>query len=245
LRAAPLFVIPVAAFAVLAIGTGHRAAAPLAPAASADAAARNIFLRDCAVCHGATGTGTTRGPSLVHVGAASIDFWVSTGRMPLANPGDTPTRSTPKYSRHAIDALVRYVARLTGGGPAIPDVSTRGTDVAAGGVLFRLNCAACHAWAGDGGALVERAAPSTHQASPTQIAEAIRTGPGRMPQFGRAAISPRQLDEVVAYTRSLDHPDDRGGFGLAHLGPLAEGAVAIVVALGLLIVGVRWIGTRQ
>jgi ubiquinol-cytochrome c reductase cytochrome c subunit len=66
-----------------------------------------------------------------------------------------------------------------------------------------------------------------------------------MPQFGRAAISQRQLDEVVAYTRSLDHPDDRGGFGLAHLGPLAEGAVAIVVALGLLIVGVRWIGTRQ
>jgi quinol---cytochrome-c reductase cytochrome c subunit len=225
--------------------TAGTATAHRAPTTRSAVDAQAIFLRDCAVCHGADGRGTERGPSLAHVGAAALDFWISTGRMPLDDPDQPPERSTPKYSRRTIDALVQYATQLTGGGPAIPTVDTKGADAAAGGQLFRLNCAACHAWAGDGGALTRRAAPSTHQATPTQIAEAIRTGPGRMPRFGQAALTGRQLEDVIAYTRYLDHPNDRGGYGLAHLGPLAEGAVAIIVALGLLIVGVRWIGTRQ
>ena len=38
---------------------------------------------------------------------------------------------------------------------------------------------------------------------------------------------------------------DRGGAALWHLGPLAEGAVAVFVGLALLVVAVRWIGTRS
>jgi ubiquinol-cytochrome c reductase cytochrome c subunit len=65
-----------------------------------------------------------------------------------------------------------------------------------------------------------------------------------MPAFGTAAITREQLDSVIRYVQHLDHPDDRGGLALGHLGPLAEGAVAIVLALGVLVVAVRWIGTR-
>ncbi len=166
--------------------------------------------------------------------------------MPLSSPDATPERSTPKYSPATIRALVDYVQSINGGGgPSIPSVDPRHADAAAGGQLFRLNCAACHSWAGNGGALTARAAPSVYPATATQIAEAIRIGPGRMPAFGTAALDRRQLSEVVAYAKYLDHPDDPGGFPLAHLGPFSEGMIAIVAGLGVLLAAVRWLGTRQ
>jgi ubiquinol-cytochrome c reductase cytochrome c subunit len=211
-----------------------------------DPAIRAVFLSDCAVCHGATGEGTANGPSLRGVGAAAIDYWVSTGRMPLPpnHHGLRIERKPPKYPPSEIARLVDYVATLTGGGPAIPHVSTANADVGQGGVLYRLNCAACHAWAGTGGALQDREAPALSKATPTQIAEAVRTGPEPMPAFGDAALDHAQLDDVVAYVRGLDHTDNRGGDPLGHAGPLAEGAVAIVLGLGLLLLATRLIGTR-
>ena len=140
-------------------------------------------------------------------------------------------------------ALTWFVAQLTGGGPPIPHVAAGG-DAAAGGVQYRLNCAACHSWAGTGGALEDREAPNLFDATPTQIAEAVRTGPDAMPRFGAAALTPTQLNDVVAYIQRLDHPDDRGGSPLWHAGPLAEGAVAIILGLGALLVATRLIGTR-
>jgi hypothetical protein len=65
-----------------------------------------------------------------------------------------------------------------------------------------------------------------------------------MPRFGRAAIADDQLDALVAYTLYLDHPRDEGGEPLWHLGPLAEGAAAGVLGLGVLLLACRWIGTR-
>jgi ubiquinol-cytochrome c reductase cytochrome c subunit len=207
---------------------------------------RSVFLSDCAICHGVTGAGTGNGPSLRGVGAAAIDYWVSTGRMPLApnHHGSRIERKTPKYPPSEIAALVDYVADLTGGGPAIPQVSIANANVGQGGVLYRLNCAACHAWAGTGGALSKREAPALSASTPTQIAEAIRTGPEPMPAFGESALDRAQLDDVVAYVRALDHTDNRGGDPLGHAGPLAEGAVAIVLGLGLLLLATRLIGTR-
>jgi ubiquinol-cytochrome c reductase cytochrome c subunit len=206
---------------------------------------RDIYLRDCATCHGADGHGTDLAPDLRGAGAALVDYYLSTGRMPLPTPDATVARHHPAYPPRTIDALVGYVTTLTGGGgPPIPSVDVAAGDLAAGGTLFRLQCAACHAWSGDGGALLHREAPSTHRATPLQIAEAVRSGPGNMPAFGVAALTHAQMQDVVRYVRYLDHPDDRGGNGLGHLGPLAEGAVAVFVGLGLLLVAVRWIGTR-
>lgn len=206
---------------------------------------RTLFERDCAVCHGNMAAGSPRGPSLVGVGAATLDFWLSTGRMPISSPSQTPERRPPAYSASTIRSLIAYIQALTGStGPPIPSVNLQGTDLGVGGESFRVQCAACHSWAGEGGALVNRAAPPTNHATPTQIVEAIRTGPGAMPRFGTAALSDQEVNDVVAYVRYLDHPVDHGGDPLGRIGPLAEGAAALVVGLGLLTLASRWIGTR-
>ncbi|HEX8769717.1 MAG TPA: cytochrome c, partial [Acidimicrobiales bacterium] len=159
-----------------------------------------------------------------------------------SDPDIAARRHTPAYPPPIIHDLVDYVWSLTGGGgPDIPHIGTG--NLAEGGSLFRLQCAACHAWAGDGGALVHIQAPALHSATDVQIAEAIRVGPGQMPGFGVAALTDEQLAGVVAYVRYLDQPDDRGGEPLWHLGPFAEGALALVAVGGLLLFS-RWIGER-
>src|SRR6186997_3300085 len=39
-----------------------------------------LFAANCATCHGLSADGTGSGPSLIGVGAASVDFQVGTGR---------------------------------------------------------------------------------------------------------------------------------------------------------------------
>jgi ubiquinol-cytochrome c reductase cytochrome c subunit len=222
----------------------HPVAAPTAAPAPEEVA--RLYQSDCAVCHGAEGRGTNRGPTLMGVGRASVDYWVSTGRMPLpAVPGTQQPRRRPAHYRpEVVTAMVDYVTALGGPGPEVPPVDPRAANVAEGGELFRLQCAACHAWAGDGGALLDREAPSLHPPTATQIAEAIRVGPGAMPAFGQAALNDDALQSVVAYVRYLDAPRDRGGNPLWHLGPVAEGGIAWVVGIGLLLLALRWIGER-
>ena len=241
----------------------RRSALAAQPVPRADAI--RTYLSDCAVCHGADAHGTSTGPTLSGVGVASIDYELTTGRMPLVqSPARNPAngvlqplpgvqlpdadakteRHDPAYPPEMIEALDKYVGELSAGGPDIPDVDPTAGDLAAGGTTFRLQCAACHAWAGDGGALLHREAPQLHAATPTQIAEAIRVGPGTMPAFGFAAISPDDLNSVVAYVRYLDHPKDRGGLPLWHLGPFAEGAIAWLIGMTVLLLATRWSGER-
>jgi ubiquinol-cytochrome c reductase cytochrome c subunit len=220
-------------------------AAPVADSVAGTVDVRHVYLRDCAFCHGAGGGGTDLGPSLRGVGRAAVDYELTTGRMPLPEADADVVRRAPKYDAATIRQLDDYVVSIAGGdGPDIPRVTATGGDLALGGTLFRLECAACHAWSGEGGALLHREAPSTHRATPTQIAEAVRVGPGNMPAFGAAALSARDVRALVHYVRYLDHPDDRGGAPLWHLGPMVEGAVAIVIGLGVLVLAARAIGTR-
>jgi ubiquinol-cytochrome c reductase cytochrome c subunit len=237
----------------------------LVPGASAaPRSARRTWLADCAVCHGVEGRGTETAPSLEGVGAASVDYELTTGRMPLFVPGRsdvapgrarqplpgqqpiaperTVHRHHPAYDPEAIDALVEYVVGLVGSrGPPVPTVGPG--SVAAGGELYRESCAACHSWSGEGGALLHREAPPLQAATPVQVAEAIRVGPGQMPAFGTAALTKQQVDDVVRYVGYLHDPDDRGGLPLRHLGPVAEGAIGLV-ALALVLCLCRWIGDR-
>jgi ubiquinol-cytochrome c reductase cytochrome c subunit len=206
---------------------------------------RVVFLRDCAVCHGAGATGTGRGPSLFGTGAASLEYQLTTGRMPLPATNSASRRRAPAYDPATIDALVKYVVGTLGvGGPPVPTVDLSKADVSDGGSIYRSQCAACHQWAGEGGALERRNAPPLHDATPTQIAEAVRTGPATMPVFGEQAMNAAELNDVVAYVRSLDSPKDAGGAPLWHLGPLPEGAVALT-ALFVLVAVLRKIGTRS
>jgi ubiquinol-cytochrome c reductase cytochrome c subunit len=65
-----------------------------------------------------------------------------------------------------------------------------------------------------------------------------------MPSFGSAAVTEDQLNDVVGYVRYLDHPDNRGGNPLWQIGPVAEGAIALIVGLGALLLCARFIGER-
>jgi len=203
---------------------------------------RVLFQTGCTSCHGVEGQGTDQGPSLVGVGAAAADFQLRTGRMPLAVSGKQAVRKPPAYDDAQIDALVAYVASL-GPGPAVPDVDVGQADVVTGGQLYRANCAACHNAAGTGGALsYGHNAPSLLQATPVEVVEAMRTGPGQMPVFGPDAISDEEAADIARYvTGELQHPDDRGGFPLGATGPVPEGFVAWIV--GIVVVGgaLRWI----
>ena len=203
------------------------------------------YLRDCAVCHGNTGEGTERGPRIADVGTASVDYELTTGRMPLADPKDTPARSTPRYAPDMTQALVALVGSFGRGGVPVPDTDISSADVVRGGDLYRENCAACHQAIGSGGALYRREAPSLRASTAVQVAEAVRVGPGEMPAFGPSALNDDDVRDVAGYVVDvLHHPDDRGGLSIGRLGTVHEGAVAIFAGLGLLVLFSVWIEGR-
>ena len=231
--------------AVAAIAALEGSAGAASRPTSAVPSGRTIWLRDCAVCHRADGSGSDKGPDIRRVGTASVDFMVTTGRMPLPSPGADLVRRTPHYTAAEIDALVRYTATLTNG-PTIPKVATNGADLAKGSALYSQECASCHQAAGGGGALAfGEVAPALRHATPTQVVEAMRTGPGTMPVFGRQSLDATQAAQIAAYVQQLRHPANRGGAALGHLGPVPEGLVAWIVGLGALLIVARLLGTRN
>ncbi len=111
--------------------------------------------------------------------------------------------------------------------------------------LFALQCAGCHQISGAGGVVTGATVPALDQATPTQIAEAVRLGPYLMPRFGPEQLDQHQLDSIALYvTQTTRHPDDAGGLPLGHLGPIPEGMVAWLVAMGALLVVARMTGER-
>jgi len=228
-----------AGFVWVAFAQHDSASAVRAPDA---AAVKQIYLGDCAFCHGSQAEGTKYGPSLKHSGPALTDYELSTGRMPLPQDGAEVVRRTPKYDRATMDALVAYVSSLAPGGTPIPQLDLATADRAQGGEDYRLACAACHQAAGQGGALRYGEAPALHS-TPLQVAEAMRTGPGTMPVFGPEAFDDKAVSGIASYVEYLRQPSDPGGQSLWHLGPLAEGMVAFVacvlIAGALVLIGER------
>lgn len=205
---------------------------------------RSLFQAGCSSCHGLGGRGVDgRGPSLRGVGAASADFYLSTGRMPLDQPGRQPDRSQPAYNRGDIDDLVAFIASL-GPGPPIPRPDASRGDLSEGQRLFTDHCASCHQIVGRGGVVQGAFAPPLRRATPTQIAEAVRIGPYVMPAFDRTQLGDRQLDSLVRYVQSTRHPDDRGGWGIFEIGPVPEGMITWLLAAALLLGVIRLLGER-
>ncbi len=178
------------------------------------------------------------------VGAASADFYLRTGRMPLAQPGHEPQRSQAAYSDGRIEAIDAYIGSL--GGPAVPAVHPELGSISRGAELFGSSCAGCHSITGEGGVVVGGFAPELHKASPTEVAEAVRVGPYLMPSFDRNQISAADLNSIARYVdEAVQQPDDRGGWGIGHLGPVPEGLIAWVIAAAALLVVARMIGERS
>jgi ubiquinol-cytochrome c reductase cytochrome c subunit len=223
-----------------------------------------LYQRDCAWCHGNEGQGTANGPTLLAgtAGPALTDFMLSTGRMPIDFPGQkNATRRETPYTPAEIAGIVDYVRSLRPPGPDVPVVDLSRGNLAQGRELFQENCAACHSTTGTGGALatgkaaavngfrqpgsIGLIAPSLLQASPTQVVEAMRTGPPGMPVFGPDAFPDQQADSIALFVDELQRSGSRGGATLGGIGPVAEGAVGWIVGLGILLLFVRWIGTSM
>ncbi len=218
-------------------------------------AGRQLFAQTCASCHGneANGVGpegeATIGPNLQGVGAATVDFWVSSGRMPAADVKAVeaerrPTRLTPKQALE----IASWVNSLDPAVPAVPFPHLAGANQSVGADLFSLNCAACHTITGSGDALAYGTnAPSlvNRAVTPQQVAEAIRTGPANMPRFS-GNLSDAQVRDIVSYvTGRIQHPTNPGGFALGGVGPVAEGFVALLIGVGGLALICFWIGERS
>ena len=207
-----------------------------------------LFAANCSSCHGAEANGSTGvAPNLQGLGAGTVDFWVSTGRMPLANASVQATRKPPRFNHLQTLEIAAWVQSLTPGeGTQIPVVNTNMADLEAGGTLFTLNCAACHTITGAGDALAHGAyAPGLHLATTTQVVEAIRSGPGNMPHFGPGNITNAEARDIAAYvTGVIQHPSDPGGAGLGGIGPVGEGFVGLLLGVGILMLVCFWIGDR-
>ncbi|SEF46004.1 ubiquinol-cytochrome c reductase cytochrome c subunit [Thermomonospora echinospora] len=259
-----------------------RAEAANAAQAAADLAnGRQLYNKNCASCHGpnAEGTKDAKGrplaPSLIGVGAASVDFQVSTGRMPAMNPGAQMPRKPPipefntniptdfhdpaqraraeqqkAQAEKNLADLRNYIQSL-GGGPEVPSaemVDPQGGDVALGGKLFRTNCAQCHNFVGSGGALTggKYAPPlSNDNVTPTQIYEAMLTGPQAMPVFNDTTLTPEQKKAIIAYVVQTREEPNPGGNGLGRIGPVAEGLTGWLIGLSMLILAAMWLTAKK
>src|SRR5699024_1522864 len=203
----------------------------------------------CISCHGSNLEGVEdMGPSLIGVGEAAVYFQTSTGRMPMSRQQAQPERAPAKLSPDEIDALMAYV-QANGGGAEMPKAEgkeLRGDDTARGAQLFRLNCASCHNFTGQGGALSSgKFAPGLADASEEQIYAAMVSGPANMPKFSDRQLTPDEKKDIVAYVKSVAAGQDGGGgLSLGGFGPASEGVVAWVVGIGVLVGATLWIGSR-
>ena len=110
------------------------------------------------------------------------------------------------------DLRHRRLHRLARRRPGDPVASSRSPrpapNTALGSELFSTNCAQCHGFAGAGGALTYgKNAPSLNASTPTQIYEAMLTGPEAMPVFGDGTITPAEKQDIIAY---IDRHAERG-----------------------------------
>ncbi|WP_210505356.1 c-type cytochrome [Naasia sp. SYSU D00057] len=252
-RRSPLATIALIALGLVFTGSGYAAfsavsAGDTAVAVSQESVERGqkLFAANCATCHGMSLEGTEAGPTLIGVGAASVDFQVGTGRMPLANTGPQAPEKPNLFSEEDVQAMADYVASVSPG-PGLPEeeyLQTTG-DATRGAELFRINCAMCHNVAGAGGALTEgKYAPSLKGTSAKHIYEAMVTGPQNMPVFSDANLTPEDKRDIITALKYQEETPAPGGFELGALGPVAEGLFAWIFGLGAIVALTVWITAR-
>ena len=208
-------------------------------------AGREIYENSCITCHGENLEGVDgRGPSLIGVGGAAVYFQVHTGRMPLVRQAEQAPDKPVVFSEEEIDQLITYV-QANGGGPAVPSGDLRDGDLALGGELFRLNCASCHNFVGEGGALSSgKYAPDLGDSQDAEIYTAMLSGPENMPVFGDNQLTPEEKRSIINYIQTVKEMPDPGGAGIGRIGPVGEGLVIWVVGISVLMFGIFWMGTK-
>ncbi|HSY15324.1 MAG TPA: cytochrome c [Jatrophihabitantaceae bacterium] len=212
------------------------------------ATGQQLFDVSCITCHGANLQGVTdRGPSLLGVGASATYFQLSTGRMPATAQGAEEYRKTSQFTEAQTDDIAAFVQSI-GGGPTVPTGSLRtdSSQVAAGGELFRLNCASCHGLSMRGAPLsAGKTAPSLGAATDKQIYTAMQSGPENMPVFSDNELTPDQKKSIVTYIQTMKASKDPGGNGLDRIGPVSEALVIWILGIGAMVATILWIGAKS
>ncbi|MGO1902073.1 MAG: cytochrome bc1 complex diheme cytochrome c subunit [Corynebacterium casei] len=223
----------------------------------------DIYDVACITCHGANLQGVQdRGPSLVGIGAGAVYFQVHSGRMPMMSNDAQAERKTPRYTEQQTLALAAYVA-ANGGGPdivynedgSIAMEELRGAnyngqiqpeDVAKGSELFRMNCASCHNFTGQGGALSSgKYAPPLDPANEQEIYQAMLTGPQNMLKFSDRQLTADEKKDIIAYVKSAGETPSPAGWDLGGLGPVAEGLAMWIIGITALCAAAMWMGSRS
>lgn len=225
-----------------------------APPSQAEEAPSSIAVREgqklynggCTTCHGRNAQGIKdRGPSLIGVGAAAVEFQVSTGRMPMARQEAQAERKPAQYNAEQTKQLAEYIQSL-GGGPRVPAGDLRDGDLAQGGRLFRVNCSACHGYTAKGGALSSgKFAPNLNESTDKDMYAAMLSGPQNMPVFGDNQLTPDEKKAIIAYVQSMKAEKDPGGLGIGRTGPVPEGLVIFVVGIVVLLFATIWIAGKS
>ncbi len=205
---------------------------PLASDAVSGAA---VFQQRCSPCHGSEGQGISGVISIAGPSLQAEHDRSAVAAMVRSGKGTMPS-FVPLLSAQQIEAVADYVTAH------LAIIPLQGGDLSEGGTLFRVYCAPCHGTAVRGGALAFAGinAPSLVGASAANIGGAIRSGPGPMPAFPASAVSDKQLDSIVRYVQFMQHPPNPGGTPMKYYGSVAEGFVAWIATL-LLVVAAGWI----
>jgi cytochrome c oxidase cbb3-type subunit 3 len=225
--------IQAALFGTLLFVVGACARRPPAPEAAVETG-RHLYARYCATCHGPAGNGyaADNAPSL-----RSPTFLASatTAFLRAAIVRGRPGTSMGAYGRELagpldaadVDALIAF---LRDGGPAAVSLSAsagRG-DVARGKPLYESLCQRCHGSPAQRSTAVHLANPVFLETASDQFLRWAVVG-GRPPTSmisWKGALRSEQIDDVIAYIRSMAHPSGP----VPPPGPAPAGTTAVAPA---------------
>jgi cytochrome c oxidase cbb3-type subunit 3 len=196
-------------------------------AADANAApdGAQLYARHCAACHGNEGAGGVGVPLALPDFQAQVDDSYLRSTIRLGRPG----RVMPAFEQMSdaeVSAIVRHVRSWRKQSPVAP-VRVRPGNTARGAKLYTTHCATCHGANGEGGhgtgvtfsrprdlpILAPSLANSGFLASASDafIKTTLVHGRGGtpMPAFPKQGLRDRDLDDIVAFVRTLESKPSR------------------------------------
>ena len=181
----------------------------------------NLYLKNCAVCHGQNGTGGIGIPLALASFQSSVDDDYLRRTIRQGRPG----RVMPAFnalSDAEVDAIVKYVRSWNKGPRRTFAMQRVSGDPKHGKQLFGQYCAACHGANGEGGkgtgVTFSRPrdlpimAPALHNpgflasASDSMIKTILIKGRAGTPMrsFLKAGLKEKDIDDIVSYVRSFE-----------------------------------------
>ncbi len=208
-----------------------------------------LFASNCSSCHGREANGSTGvAPNLQGLGAGTVDFWVSTGRMPLANASIEPVRKPPRFNRLQTLEIAAWVQSLTPGvGTQVPDRQHRGPPTSRPATPSSPSTARPATPSPVQGTRWPRAPSPRASIWPLRPRWSKPSGRVRAtcPTSGPATSpTPRHGTSPPTSPACIQHPANPGGFGLGGIGPVGEGFVGLLLGVGGLMLVCFWIGNR-